>query len=189
MATHQLVRNGIGQVPGWSTDFTRAPRRRRAHHRSASGHSLRTYVTTGNVGSLLTAPVIYSLILPLALLDLWVTVYQSVCFPIYGIARVPRRSFLVLDRHRLQYLNAIEKAHCTFCSYANGVLAYTQEIAACTEQYWCPIKHETPVPAPHRRYPRFVAYGDADAYRSRLPALRRALERHLSRRRARVPRF
>ena len=47
----------------------------------------------------------------------------------------------LLDRHTLQYLNAIEKANCTFCTYANGVIAYVREVAARTEQFWCPIKH------------------------------------------------
>ena len=114
--------------------------------------SIRAYVFEGSVVSLLTAPVIYSLMLPLLALDLWVTAYQSVCFPIYGIARVPRRRYFVLDRHRLAYLNGIEKVHCTFCSYANGLIAYVREVAARTEQYWCPIKHARAIPAPHTRY-------------------------------------
>ena len=43
------------------------------------------YVFQGNLLSLLTAPVIYSLLLPFVLIDLWVTLYQWVCFPIYGV--------------------------------------------------------------------------------------------------------
>ena len=91
--------------------------------------------------TILTAPVIYSLIVPVALLDLWVSAYQSICFRAYGIAPVPRSAYIVIDRHHLAYLNAIEKANCMFCGYANGVFAYTREIAGRTEQYWCPIRH------------------------------------------------
>ncbi|MEZ5294603.1 MAG: hypothetical protein R2745_26230 [Vicinamibacterales bacterium] len=125
--------------------------------------------------SLLTAPIIYSLLVPLALLDLWVWLYQWICFPAYGLPRVPRAAYFPLDRHKLRYLNAIEKANCTFCTYANGLFAYVREVAARTEQYWCPIKHARPVPAPHGRYHRFFDYGDAAAYRHDLPWQRRRL--------------
>ena len=137
--------------------------------------SLPAYLIGANPWSLLTAPVIYSLLVPFLLLDLWVSVYQWICFPIYGIARVRRRSYFTLDRHKLQYLNAIEKANCTFCTYANGLLAYVREVAARTEQYWCPIKHARAVPSPHARYHRFFDYGDAAAYRERLAEQRRRL--------------
>jgi hypothetical protein len=138
--------------------------------------SIPAYIRHGNLLSLLTAPVIYSLLLPLVVLDVWVTLYQSICFPIYGMARVCRRRYFALDRHKLAYLNGIEKANCTFCSYANGLLAYVQEVAARTEQYWCPIKHARAIPAPHQRYHVFLDYGDAHGYRTEFPALRHALE-------------
>jgi hypothetical protein len=96
--------------------------------------SVPAYIYEGSILSLLTAPVIYSLLVPLALVDAWVTLYQWVCFPIYGIARVRRRAYFIIDRHKLAYLNGIEKINCTFCSYANGVIAYVREVAACTEQ-------------------------------------------------------
>jgi hypothetical protein len=123
----------------------------------------------------LTAPVIYSLLLPLVMLDLWVTIYQSICFRVYGIAPVPRRQYFAIDRHKLAYLNGIEKVNCTFCSYANGVIAYVREVAARTEQYWCPIKHARVIPTPHPRYHVFVDYGDAHGYQKELPALRQTL--------------
>ncbi len=103
----------------------------------------------------------YSLMVSFALLDGWVTVYQWLCFPIYRIARVPRKRFIVVDRHKLEYLNVIEKAHCVYCGHANGVLAYVREVAARTEHYWCPIKHARGVPQPHRWYPQFADFGDA----------------------------
>ena len=127
--------------------------------------SLPAYLIGASPWSLLTAPVVYSLVVPFVLLDLWVTVYQWICFPLYGIQRVPRRPYFRLDRHKLQYLNAIEKANCTYCTYANGLLAYVREVAARTEQYWCPIKHARPIPAPHDRYHHFFDYGDAASYR------------------------
>lgn len=106
------------------------------------------YIREGSLRNLLTAPAIYSLIVPLAVLDLWVFTYQWVCFPIYGIARVSRRKYFVFDRHVLAYLNGIEKINCTFCSYANGLIAFVREVAARTEQYWCPIKHARAPTAP-----------------------------------------
>ena len=126
--------------------------------------------------NVLTAPVIYSLIVPVAILDLWVTAYQRICFPAYGIARVERAAYIVFDRHHLAYLNAIEKGNCMFCSYANGVFAYAREIAGRTEQYWCPIRHATRVRATHAHYHDFVDFGDAEGYRQRLPVLRADLE-------------
>ena len=82
-----------------------------------------SFLRQGSLRNLLTTPIIYSLALPFLLLDAWVTAYQWVCFPIYGIDRVRRSRYLVIDRHKLRYLNAIEKANCVYCGYANGVLA------------------------------------------------------------------
>lgn len=143
--------------------------------------SIPAYILEGSLLSLLTAPVIYSLLLPLVMLDLWVTLYQSICFPIYGVARVPRRRYFALDRHKLAYLNGIEKVNCTFCSYANGLIAYVREVAARTEQYWCPIKHARAIPVPHGRYHLFFDYGDAERYRRDLGPLRHTLRRAPSR--------
>jgi hypothetical protein len=148
----------------------------RAQHRRLR-QSIPQYIREASLLSLLTAPIIYSLLVPLVMLDLWVTAYQRVCFPIYGVARVPRRRYFAIDRHKLAYLNGIEKVNCTFCSYANGLIAYVREVAARTEQYWCPIKHARAIPAPHSRYQSFADYGDAHAYRSDLPSLRRGLRR------------
>lgn len=147
----------------------------RAHQRVRQ--TIPSYIRQGSVLSLLTAPVIYSLLVPLALLDAWVWAYQWICFPIYGIARVRRRRYFVMDRRRLAYLNGIEKANCTLCSYANGLIAYVREVAARTEQYWCPIKHARRMAAAHQRYDAFFDYGDAAGYRRGLSALRRTLPR------------
>jgi hypothetical protein len=71
------------------------------------------FLRESSLPNTLTAPLIYSLLLPLALADLWITLYQRICFPIYGITRVRRRDYFALDRHKLGYLNAIEKINCT----------------------------------------------------------------------------
>ena len=110
------------------------------------------------------------------LLDVWFTVYQLICFPIYGIPRVPRARYFVIDRHHLAYLNGIEKLNCVYCGYANGLLAYAREIAGRTEQYWCPIKHAARLRAAHSRYHLFVDYGDAEGYHDQLPRLRSAYD-------------
>jgi len=123
----------------------------------------------------LTAPVIYAGIAPFLVLDFFVSIYQAVCFPIYGIAKVKRADYIVFDRHHLAYLNVLEKLNCAYCSYANGVIALTREIAARTEQYWCPIKHARRVIGTHGRYALFDDYGDGEGYQTRLEQLRKAL--------------
>lgn len=124
----------------------------------------------------LTMPVIYGAAVPLALFDLCISLYQWVCFPVYGIARVKRSDYIVYDHQHLAYLNIIEKAHCLYCSYAVGILAYAQEIIARTEQYFCPIKHARKVRAAHSRYDRFLAYGDGNDFHRRLEEYRSALD-------------
>lgn len=125
----------------------------------------------------LTAPVIYAGWIPFLLMDLFVTVYQHVCFPIYRIPKVRRADYVVLDRGELPYLNLVEKFNCLYCSYGNGVAAYTREVAARTEQYWCPIKHARRIRGAHERYPQFFDYGDAEAFRQGIERLRRQYER------------
>ncbi len=138
--------------------------------------SISRYLRESSLRIIITAPLIYSLLFPLLLLDLFIEVYHRICFPVYGIRYVRRSDYIIIDRHRLQYLNAIERVHCVYCSYAGGFLAYAQEIAACTEQYWCPIKHAEMTTAVHSRYHKFTAYGDAENYQKRLEALRKAFK-------------
>lgn len=139
--------------------------------------ALLTYVWNANLLVIVTAPVIYATILPLVLLDLFVTLYQTICFPVYGIPKVRRADYFVFDRHHLAYLNAIEKLNCAFCSYANCLIAYVREIAARTEQYWCPIKHARRVIGSHSRYAKFEDYGDAEGFHKHAADLREALSR------------
>ena len=113
----------------------------------------------------LTAPLIYLLIVPFALLDLFVSIYQAVCFPVYGIPKVKRRDYLIFDRRHLAYLNALEKLNCAYCSYANGVAGYVREVGSRTEQFWCPIKHARKLVGAHPRYREFAEFGDAEGFR------------------------
>lgn len=133
------------------------------------------YLLTARLSSIITSPLIYSMLVPLVMVDLSFTIYQHVCFRSYGVARVRRRDYLVNDRHKLAYLNTIEKVNCTYCGYANGVFAYTREILARTEQYWCPIRHAHRLHGAHGRYPRFFDFGDAEAYQAGLEEMRRKL--------------
>jgi hypothetical protein len=122
---------------------------------------------------ILVSPFIYGLIIPLVLLDLFVGIYQTICFPVYGIEKAKRADFVVIDRHKLAYLNPLEKLNCVYCGYGNGVLSYAREIASRTEFYWCPIKHSRPVATPHSRYTSFIDYGDAEGYRQHQKDIRK----------------
>ena len=124
----------------------------------------------------LTAPLIYAGWIPFLLLDLFVSVYQAVCFPIYRIPKVRRADYLVFDRADLPYLNAVERFNCFYCSYGNGVASYLREVAARTEQYWCPIKHALRMKSMHNRYRFFFDYGDAEHYRRHIETVRRSFE-------------
>lgn len=115
-----------------------------------------------------SAPFIYPMVIPLAFLDLTVTVYQHICFRLYNIPRVNRKKFIVLDRHYLGYLNGIEKLNCLYCGYGNGVIAYTREIISLTEQYWCPIRHSRAISGSHGRYQKFLSYGDGENYHTEI---------------------
>jgi hypothetical protein len=113
---------------------------------------------------LVVSPLIYGCAIPFVLLDIFISVYQAVCFPVYGIPKVRRSDYLIFDRAKLQYLNACEKVNCFYCSYANGLTAYVAKIAGRTEQHWCPIEHARESAARHSRYRHFLPYGNAVKY-------------------------
>lgn len=141
------------------------------HRRLKAG--LFRYIFRARLLIVLTAPFIYAVALPFLLTDLLVTLYQAVCFPVYGIPQVRRSDYFVFDRGRLRYLNLLERLNCVYCSYGNGLLAYATEIAARTEQYWCPIRHARRIRAPHSRYSRFFEYGNAAQYRRGIESVSR----------------
>lgn len=59
----------------------------------------------------------YAMIVPIALLDVSICLFPWIYFPARGIARVRRGSHIVIDRHRLSYLNGIQKLNCLYCGY------------------------------------------------------------------------
>jgi hypothetical protein len=146
----------------------------RAHHKLAK--KLSRYLRDARWTSYVTTPVILSCIIPVALMDFWASAYQFICFPAYGIPKVRRRDYIILDRNKLRYLNTIERLNCAYCSYVNGTIAYVQEIAGRTEQHWCPIKHAVRLKTMHSRYQHFLDYGDAEKYRKRIEEVRRDFE-------------
>nr|WP_320013155.1 hypothetical protein [uncultured Desulfobulbus sp.] len=132
-----------------------------------------SYFKTLPLLNLLTIPFIWGCLIPAVFMDVTVTLYQHICFTLYSIPKVRRSDYVVIDRHALAYLNIIEKINCMYCGYFNGLIGYVQEIAARTEQYWCPIKHARKVATMHSRYHKFVEYGDAKSYQEHLETLRK----------------
>ena len=143
-----------------------------AYHRELAA-KWSDYVYDSGLMMILTIPVIWSALIPCFIMDVVVSLYQLACFPVYGIPRVKRGDYVVMDRQALRYLNWIEKVNCAYCSYFNGVIAYVAEVAARTEQFWCPVRHARPVKSVHSRYRFFFEYGDAKSYRERLEQVRR----------------
>lgn len=123
------------------------------------------YILNAKPLTIITAPVIYAMFFPIFALDISITLYQHICFRAYGIPRIKRGDYIFVDRHKLAYLNIIEKINCVYCGYGNAVMAYAREIISCTERYWCPIRHARTLLDPHKRYDGFVPFGDAEAFR------------------------
>jgi hypothetical protein len=134
------------------------------------------YVYDSGFMIVLTIPVIWSALVPAFILDAVVSLYQLLCFPVYGIPFVKRGDYIVLDRQSLRYLNVIEKINCAYCGYFNGLMGYLREVAARTEQYWCPIRHARSIRPTHSRYRYFFAYGDAEGYRKGLAEVRKRFD-------------
>jgi hypothetical protein len=170
-AVHEQESRMFFQIKGKRVEFERSVR---DAHRKLRMNVFR-WIVTNRPQNLITGPIIYGMAIPLLMLDLFVSFYQWSCFPIYGIRKVRRADYIVYDRHQLQYLNVIEKFHCTYCEYGNGLIAYMREIVARTEQYFCPIKHARKILGTHARYNHFLDYGDAKDYEARLEAIRKAM--------------
>lgn len=133
------------------------------------------YIFRSKLATVLSAPFIYAMIVPFVFLDLSLFFYQLICFSAWQLPKVKRSEYIVIDRQYLQYLNILEKINCVYCGYGNGLMAYGREIAARTEQYWCPIKHASKTKDPHGHYRNFVEYGDAESYKAKLEELREML--------------
>jgi hypothetical protein len=170
-AVHEQESRMFFQIKGKRVEFERSVREA---HLKLKQNFFR-WLVTNRPQNLLTGPIIYGMVFPLMMLDLLVSLYQWICFPIYGITRVRRSNYIVFDRQHLSYLNFIEKFHCTYCAYGSGLIGYMGEILARTEQYFCPIKHARKILGTHSRYNRFLAYGDAADYEAKLEEYRVAL--------------
>ncbi|BBP02370.1 hypothetical protein [Sulfuriferula nivalis] len=168
---HEQESRMLFEIKGKHVEFERAVKQA---HRKLKKNVFR-WLVTNRPWNLITGPIIYSMIVPFLMIDLLVSFYQFTCFPIYQIAKVRRADYLVFDRGQLQYLNFVEKFHCVYCEYANGLIAYIREILARTEAYFCPIKHARKVLGSHERYAYFLDYGEADDYETKQEAYRVAL--------------
>jgi len=163
--------SALFQIKGKRVEFEESVRQA---HRQLKNNFFR-WLVTNRPQNLLTGPIIYSMIVPMLILDGCVSFYQLTCFPIYGINKVRRGDYIAYDRQQLEYLNFIEKFHCTYCAYGNGLLAYVSEIVARTEAYFCPIKHARKMLGTHAHYASFLPYGEAESYEAKLEAYRVAL--------------
>jgi len=177
----QLERDLVQETERKAADFCYHVKGRTAHFTDAAREEHRRlrvgfhrYLLHSRFLVVATSPVIWMCALPILLCDIAGTVYQAICFPIYGIPKVRRADYIAFDRHRLTYLNFAEKFNCEYCAYVNGILAYFTEIAARTEQHWCPIKHANCSKCAHSRYRKFVDYGDAEGYRKHAEEIRRS---------------
>jgi hypothetical protein len=175
-ALHEQEHRMFFQIKGKRIEFEQSVKQ--AHRRLKTGFF--RWLVAYRPQNLITGPIIYGMIFPLLVLDLFVSFYQLTCFPIYQIAKVRRADYIVFDRQHLAYLNFIEKFHCTYCAYGTGLVAYIGEIIARTEQYFCPIKHARKALGTHSRYAHFLDFGDAADYEARLEEFRVALGRKKS---------
>jgi len=168
VALHEQEASAIFQIKGKRVEFEESIRQ--AHRKLKIGFF--RWLVAYRPQNLITGPIIYGMIVPMAILDFFISFYQAACFPIYGIVKVTRADYFVYDRRHLEYLNFIEKFHCTYCAYGNGLVAYATEILARTEEYFCPIKHARKILGTHAHYSRFLEYGDAADYEARLEKFR-----------------
>jgi hypothetical protein len=114
-----------------------------------------------NFRHFISTPIIYSLLIPIVIMDIWCEIYHRTCFPLYGLPYVKRKNYVLIDRHKLKYLSFRQKLGCVYCGYANGVVHYCSEIAAQTEKYWCGIMHQKKkgfIPPAH--HAKFLRYND-----------------------------
>lgn len=118
-----------------------------------------------NLRYIISMPFIYGMIIPAIILDIFLFIYQQGAFRLYGIPLVKRSEYIIYDRRFLNYLNFIEKFHCLYCSYVNGLFSYAVEVAWRTEKYWCPIKNSMKIKWGHNWQKYFADYWDAQVYR------------------------
>ncbi|MFA5947528.1 MAG: hypothetical protein WC806_00955 [Candidatus Gracilibacteria bacterium] len=139
------------------------------------------YLTYIRIRYLISAPIIFSMIIPAVILHVFLEIYHHICFPLYGIPTIRARDYFVFDRQHLAYLNWMEKIFCIYCSYFNCLINYTREIAGLTELYWCPIKHAKRLRGAHNQYHLFIDYLEGQEYRKKQDMLRKIAEGKIDR--------
>ena len=128
---------------------------------------------------LLSAPVVYMMIIPAILLDMMLFIYHNVVSRVFKIEFGKRSDYVIFDRQYLGYLNVVEKLNCLYCAYFNGVMQYASSIAARTELHFCPIKHAKKIAYKHEFYNTFLQYGDGDVYQKKLKKLRKKSQKEM----------
>lgn len=131
------------------------------------------------LGFFITIPSILIMVVPAFILDVAATIYQAINFRAYEIPLVERKKYIFIDRHALSYLNFMEKFFCVYCGYFNGVMQYVSEVAARTEEFWCPIKHSKKVGFKHKRYENYLEYGDSTDYHAKRKEIRLKMRREV----------
>lgn len=116
----------------------------------------------------LNDPFVFILIIPFFLLDAFIELYHQIGFSLCGIPKVKRSEYIKVDRHKLKYLNFLDKIGCVYCGYTNGFLRYASEIAGRTEKYWCGIKHQGMEGFKEpRHHENFTEYGNEEDYKNK----------------------
>jgi hypothetical protein len=57
--------------------------------------SIPRFIRESSPLNIVTAPIIYSMVVPIALIDVSFSIYQILCFPLYGISHVRRSVYVV----------------------------------------------------------------------------------------------
>ena len=127
------------------------------------------------------APLVWMMIIPVVICDIFLEVYHRLAFPIYGIEYVTRSHYIrIWDREKLPYLTWYEKLGCMYCGYVNGWLHYASVVAGRTENYFCAIAHlenRGYVPSEHEQ--SFAKYGSEAALRRRYANYQRDFGREI----------
>lgn len=133
-------------------------------------------ITSTNLRQILAIPFILGMIFPAIVLDIGITIYQAIAFSLYRIPKVKRSDYIIYERRFLDYLNLQHKLQCLYCSYVNGLFAYSVEIAARTERYWCPLKAAHKPHFSHGWYKDFADYGNPEDWKEKFHDEERAFK-------------
>jgi len=125
------------------------------------------YLSTPHFRHFVSMPFIYGMIVPAIFLDICLFIYQQTAIRLYGILLVKRSDYIQFDRKHLSYLNLMQKIHCLYCSYVNGLFQYGVEVAGRTEKYWCPIKSARRKAGMHNWEEYFADFGDPAEFKKK----------------------